>query len=172
MNDELSQWLQNGEMAENNPEAYEQVRGVSVTVQSPGTRAVTIQEIDAQGSDGRFRYERDLQMAVFAWAERESENTPELAMLYAIPNGGHRHISVAAQMKREGARAGVPDICLPVSRGGYGAVYIELKVGKKKPTPLQARWLRRLREYGNKTAVCRDLPSVQALLISYLKGEK
>jgi|GEM_PF-6921517 hypothetical protein len=52
---------------------------------------------------------------------------PELWLLYAIPNGGNRSVTEALRLKREGVKCGIPDICLPVARGGYHAWYGELK---------------------------------------------
>jgi hypothetical protein len=65
---------------------------------------------------------------------------PALRMLHAIPNGGHRHKATAARLKAAGVKAGVPDICLPVARGDWHGLYIELKVGKNKLTEAQRRW--------------------------------
>ena len=33
--------------------------------------------------------------------------------IFAIPNGGHRAVSVGKQLKAEGVRAGVPDLFIP-----------------------------------------------------------
>lgn len=55
----------------------------------------------------------------------------DLGKTFAIPNGGKRNVIVAQKMKAEGVRAGIPDLCLPVMRGGYGGMYIELKAGKR-----------------------------------------
>lgn len=52
---------------------------------------------------------------------------PGLELIHAIPNGGHRHIAVAAKLKAEGVKAGVPDLFLPVPKGGYHGLYVELK---------------------------------------------
>lgn len=57
--------------------------------------------------------------------------------IFAIPNGGKRDAREAAHMKRQGVRAGVPDLCVPVARGGFHGLYIEMKVGKNKPTDKQ-----------------------------------
>lgn len=157
----LRQYLANGEMAQHNPELLRPSR-------HPTLRAVTVQELDARQTDRQFRYEHDLQVALFDWAETAVCDFPELAMMYAIPNGGHRHKSVAAKLKAEGVKAGVPDVHLPVARGGYHSLYIELKVGTNQPTEAQRDWLARLAAHGHRTAVCRDLESVQALLVEYL----
>ena len=71
--------------------------------------------------------EHQEQAALFRWAWFAQVKHPALALLYAIPNGGHRHKAVAARMKAEGVKAGVPDLCLPVARGGSSD---KLKVGE------------------------------------------
>ena len=81
--------------------------------------------------------EHDEQAALFEWATWHTSQCPELGLLFAIPNGGHRHPVVAARLKAEGVRAGVPDICLPVARKGYHGLFVELKFGRNKPTPAQ-----------------------------------
>jgi hypothetical protein len=79
--------------------------------------------------------EHDEQVNLFHWADIMSPQYPELALLHAIPNGGKRNINVARKLKEEGQKAGVPDICLPVPRGEYHGLYIEMKYGRNKPTP-------------------------------------
>src|SRR5690348_18167176 len=46
-----------------------------------------------------------------------------LRLLYAVPNGGDRNKIVAAKMKREGVKPGVPDYCLPGARSGFHGLY-------------------------------------------------
>lgn len=68
------------------------------------------------------------QAAIFQWIALEgSKQHPILRRLFAIPNGGDRKPSVAAAMKAEGVKPGVPDMCLPISRRGYHSLWIELK---------------------------------------------
>ena len=43
-------------------------------------------------------------------------------LIYAIPNGEKRHISVAKRLKKEGVLAGVPDLFIPERK-----LYIEFK---------------------------------------------
>ncbi len=60
-----------------------------------------------------------------------SNYIPELRdNLIAIPNGGKRNIREAARMKKEGVRAGVHDLFLPISRGDYHGLWIEFKAAK------------------------------------------
>lgn len=46
---------------------------------------------------------------------------------YAIPNGGDRHPAVAGKLKAEGARPGIPDLHLPIAKGQYHGLYLEMK---------------------------------------------
>ena len=67
------------------------------------------------------------QQALFEWAAYQKCKYPELECMYHIPNEGKRSPQTGAKLKRMGLSPGVPDICLPVARGGYSALYIELK---------------------------------------------
>ena len=74
---------------------------------------------------------------------------PELRLLHAIPNGGKRDIRTAAMLKAEGVKPGVPDICLPVPRGGKHGLYIELKRRKGGTvSKAQEAWIRALMAQG------------------------
>ena len=88
--------------------------------------------------------EHDEQVALFQWAKLNEDRYPELAMLYANPLGGKRPRRTAARMKAEGAKAGVPDITLPVARCGFHGMYIEMKFGKGRLTSAQDWWLDQL----------------------------
>ncbi len=84
--------------------------------------------------------ERAHQTALFAALALDSQrivvtNLSESMLLYlihAIPNGGERHPRVAAAMKAEGVRAGVWDVFVPVARGGYIGLYIEMKAPTRR----------------------------------------
>ncbi len=94
------------------------------------------------------------QEALFDWAEACTTYFPELKLMYHIPNGGYRNKAEAARLKVQGVKAGVPDIHLPVARGKYHSLYIELKAGNNKPTENQKIWLRELNKQGNAVSVC------------------
>ena len=71
--------------------------------------------------------EAEEQMAVIKWAELMSNKHPCLKWLYHCPNGGSRNIAEAANLKRMGVKAGVPDLCLPYPSNGHHGLYIEMK---------------------------------------------
>lgn len=94
------------------------------------------------------------QEALFSWADIVMHQYPELELLYHIPNEGKRSKSNGAALKRQGLKKGVPDLCLPVARGGYHGLYIEMKRIGEKPSDNQKRWLYLLKQQGYCTTVC------------------
>lgn len=113
--------------------------------------------------------EAEEQTQIFDWAMYMAKEKPELEMLYHVPNGGKRDIRVAKKLKREGVKAGVPDIVLPVARGGYHGLYIELKVGKNKPTTLQKEWLEKLEQEGYYATWCVGSKHAIEVIENYLQ---
>ncbi len=110
------------------------------------------------------------QAALFRWAEFARARLPELALLYAVPNGGHRHKATAARLKAEGVKRGVPDVCLPVARSGAHGLYIEIKTERGKATPEQLGWICALRRQGYAAEVCRGWESARSMIEHYLTG--
>jgi hypothetical protein len=113
------------------------------------------------------------QVALFKWAELQAGKYPELKLLFAIPNGGSRNIIEAVHLKAQGVKAGVPDLCLPVARGGSHALYIELKRTKGGVVSVdQKSWLLALADQGYAVAVCKGWEAAAEIIKGYLeKGE-
>lgn len=84
--------------------------------------------------------EHDEQVKLFQWAAHRLGVYPELALMFAIPNAGERRGSQGGWMVAEGLKRGVPDVCLPVARGGYHGLFLELKHGRNKATVEQLYW--------------------------------
>ena len=115
-----------------------------------------------------MQHEAREQQALFAWSALSVGKYPELALLYHIPNGGSRNKIEAANLKRQGVKAGVPDICLPVARGGYHGLYIELKAGRNKATEKQREWLTALEREGYQAVVCYGWEEAKKAIEEYL----
>jgi hypothetical protein len=120
------------------------------------------------------------QQSFFAWAELMVQRIPELADLYAVPNAAKRSMRLAMQMKREGLKAGVPDIVLPHARGGYHALYVEMKrrrvKGEKvelkagtRPRANQRDWHDRLTAAGNLVRVAYGWEEARDIVLEYLQ---
>ena len=90
--------------------------------------------------------------------------------MFAIPNGGARAMTTAGKLKKEGVKAGVPDLHLPVSCGGYYSLFIEMKAGKNKTTALQDAMIEALRREGNYCAVCYGAQEAIVVTLAYLEG--
>lgn len=115
--------------------------------------------------------EHNEQAALFAWAEWARLEHPELALLFAVPNGGARDVVTGARLKAEGVKRGVPDVWLPVARCGYLGAVIELKAGKGRPTKEQVAWLKALEEQGWLALVCVGCGAARDVLLQYLTGK-
>ena len=109
------------------------------------------------------------QEALFSWAAYRTEIMPELQYMYHVPNGGKRDKATAVVLKRQGVKAGVPDIMLPAARAGYHGLYIELKAGENTTTKKQKEWLEYLRQQGYYTAVC---AADRAVFITFRRAYK
>ena len=111
------------------------------------------------------------QTQLFAWAQYASGKYPELALMYHIPNGGKRGKAEAARFKVQGVKAGVPDICLPVARGKYHGLYIELKrVKGGRVSAAQEEYISALRKQGYRVEVCFGMEHARDVIVEYLSG--
>lgn len=117
----------------------------------------------------RIQHEAREQEALFTWARLQKGLYPQLEMLFAVPNGGSRHLLEAANLKKQGVKAGVPDVCLPVPSNRYYGLYIEMKHGKNKTSTNQDWWIEKLDSYGYMTAVCYSFEEAKDTILKYLK---
>ena len=133
------------------PDVYEANHYLEAQPKPPKTRkALTL-----------WRNEDQFQAAVFVAAEWEALRYPEFSQLFHIANeNAHR---------RPGVKGGVPDIFLPVARGRYHGLFIELKVGSNKPSQKQLDAISILRYQGYQVNVIWDsVDEVISTIIAYL----
>ena len=114
--------------------------------------------------------ESDHQIALFVWAKLMQAQHPELSLLHAIGNGGKRNLIEAVRMKREGVKAGVSDVFLPVARGKFHGLYIELKVKGGKLSDDQKWWLSETTKQGYHSVVCVGWVEASEVIKRYLEG--
>ena len=82
-------------------------------------------------------------------------------LIYHVPNGGYRGDAksaaiAGANLAAMGAKAGVPDLCLPVCCLGYGALYVEVKTPKGKLSKTQISYINELKDGGSFIAIVDD----------------
>lgn len=109
---------------------------------------------------------------VLQWADAmiELNERPLLRMLYHTPNGGLRDKATAMAMKRAGEKAGIPDLFLPVARGGHHGLWIEMKRSDRSnhATPDQEWWIEQLRQQSYRAVVCYGAAAAIAEIEDYL----
>ena len=92
--------------------------------------------------------------------------------IFAIPNGGHRHIKVAMKLKPEGVRAGIPDLLLPIPVGKYHGLFVEMKRQKGGSVSKDQRyWHEILSSNGYKVVIGKGAESAKKQTLEYLKGD-
>ena len=134
------------------------------------------------------------QQLVVTWADHTLYQDPLLnklykvgLMLFAVPNGGSRArskrvrgVSIEAlRMKREGVRAGVPDLFLaiPVTQGDkvFHGLFIEMKRKRKSDSSVseeQLDWQQRLQERGYASEICYGHQAAIDTIKAYLSLNK
>lgn len=124
--------------------------------------------------------EHDIQVTLIEWANLMviTGQYPELEYLYAAVNGaklpymktkkGTRFSPEAARLADEGLKAGVPDLCLPVPRGKFHGLYLEMKREDGQIRPDQSRWIAFLHRQGYFIDVAYDFEQAKNFLVSYL----
>lgn len=112
------------------------------------------------------------QELVMRWAIGQIDTWPELALLHHIPNGGLRGKREAARLKRMGVKAGVPDLCLPVARGGFHGLYVEMKrLDGGRVSTEQKAWLAALHASGHCVAVAEGHEQAIGVIRDYLAAD-
>ena len=109
------------------------------------------------------------QTALLRWAEYNRAAHPQLKLLLHIPNGGLRGKAEAGRFKAMGVKPGVPDLFLPVARGGFHGLWIEMKrIKSGKLSTVQQGWISALQEQGYMAVMCRGWCEASETIIRYL----
>lgn len=130
---------------------------------------ITPEQLASSGSEDGH------QLAIMQWAALNIEKYPELKWLHHSPNGGFRDKREAAKLKAMGVKPGFPDLFLPIKRGKFSGLLIELKrpesVGKKagKSTAEQKAWRDHLYSQGYGAIECIGWEHAVRILKEYLE---
>lgn len=115
------------------------------------------------------------QVAVIQWwhLAHKQFRLPEFA-LFAIPNGGHRHMLTAVRLKAEGVRSGIPDLFLAFAkldeRGNlFGGLFIEMKSKEGTESTAQGDVRTYLTKY-YQSVVAYGADEAISLIKAYLRG--
>ena len=113
------------------------------------------------------------QTALFQWAAMMEGRIPELRLMHHCPNGGSRNAIEAHNLRLQGVKPGIPDIFLPVARGGFHGLYIEMKrrTGGRVSVE-QKKMLLALQGQGYKAEACRGWEEAKDTICEYLREER
>ncbi|MDB4726128.1 VRR-NUC domain-containing protein [bacterium] len=111
------------------------------------------------------------QAALFSWARLMKGKLPGIHLMFHPPNGGKRGEREAGRLKKQGVLAGVSDIVLPVARGGYHGLFIELKSPTGALTKTQEDFLAGVTEQGYMGVVCFGFDEAKEEIIKYYASD-
>ena len=112
--------------------------------------------------------EHDLQVQCLRWLRMAHPNI----LCYAIPNGAYTTKTTAHKLVAEGVVHGIPDLHIPIPRGEYASLYIEMKNGKAgRLSEHQQTMIGRLQAFGNKVVVCRTTEEFVHEVEEYLRAK-
>lgn len=148
-------------------------------------RALWEEKNSPKGKKGvrRGSPEHDIQTACVRWF-RYQYPFPK-GMIFSIPNGGYRgsreemvtgklnrEQMTRMRLEEEGLLKGVPDLLIPVPRGKYGSLYVEMKNGKNgRLSDSQKERISQLEALGNRVIVCRSVENFIEEVTRYMSME-
>jgi hypothetical protein len=121
------------------------------------------------------RSEDTEQIHVIQWAGYRTDEFPELKWLHHVPNGGSRDKREAVKLKWMGVKSGVSDLHLPIPKGEYIGLWIEMKYANGRVQESQKEFLADMEEVGHFVATCYSADEAITTISAYCKlpkGEK
>lgn len=121
--------------------------------------------------------EGSLQEAIMVFLNGEKQRGtilgPVCDLIYHVPNGGHRSFKTSKDLKKQGVKKGVSDLVLPIARGGYFGLYLEIKAEKSwSISESQQEWLSMVEEQGYAAALAVGEEEIKDVLIRYMSMPK
>jgi len=114
--------------------------------------------------------ESDSQQAVIGWfAYSHKVLGVKEHLLFACPNGGRRSAREASRLKREGVRAGVPDLILLVPKGKFHGLVLEMKSTVGVVRPSQKEFMADVGALGYLAVVAYNTEQAIAAITNYLR---
>lgn len=109
--------------------------------------------------------ESKLQQACVKWFKYQYPRS----LIYAIPNGGKRGKTEAGILIGEGVLPGIPDLCVPVPKGDFHGLYIEMKdADNGRLSDKQQSVIETLQRLGYKVVVVRSLEQFMNTVNEYM----
>ena len=127
----------------------------------------------ADGKDEKRKHKHDnpearIQEEFFRQVPVLFPTLPE-KLIYAVPNGGSRNKIEAANMKRQGVKAGVSDVILQIPKKGYACLCLEFKTPTGRQSDEQKEYQRQAEMAGSKYVIVRSVIQAINVVNEYLK---
>lgn len=132
---------------------------VSVIKTDAGTFCYNCYMSRKQESKGKRVYDNEearMQIEFFRQVPLFFPRLPD-KLLFAVPNGGSRHKIEAANMKRQGVKAGVADVILQIPKKGFASLCLEFKTKTGRQSKEQREYQRQVEMAGSKYVVVRSV---------------
>jgi hypothetical protein len=117
--------------------------------------------------------EHQIQEAIFSWFEVAVNKYPDLDLAYSTASGVRMPIGLLMKCKRLGiVKKGLPDIVIPIPKGPYHSMYIELKITKSSPSRTSAEqinYVDRLNSLGHYAIVLKGFNNTVNEIEKYLR---
>lgn len=107
--------------------------------------------------------EIDEQINVVTWCRMQG------IRIIHIPNEGKRSQYVGRQLVAAGLAKGFPDLFIPIPKGGFHGMAIEMKFGKNTLTEEQRDWLRFLKDQGYAVHVSYSFEDARHKITQYMQ---
>lgn len=117
----------------------------------------------------RLRSESTEQENVISWCFHHERIYPELHWIHHCPNGGSRQKAEAIRLKAQGVKPGVPDLHLPIRKGKYIGLYIEMKYDNGTLQKTQKEWILAMKAAGHFACVCYGYENAVNVIEEYVK---
>lgn len=143
---------------------------VSVINTDAGTFCYNCYMSRKQESKGKRVYDNEearMQIEFFRQVPLFFPRLPD-KLLFAVPNGGSRHKIEAANMKRQGVKAGVADVILQIPKKGFASLCLEFKTKTGRQSKEQREYQRQVEMAGSKYVVVRSVEDAIKVVFGYL----
>lgn len=120
----------------------------------------------------RKSIEFDHQCALFEWARNPAVQAqfPGIDLMSCSLNGVHMSVAQRSKAKASGMLVGEWDVRLPVARGGFVGLAIEMKAGKNRLTEEQIKYGARMQQERWQCAVCYRWDDARLIITNYLRA--
>ena len=89
-------------------------------------------------------------------------------LIFSVPNGGSRNVVEAANLKKEGALAGVSDLIVVAD---HKVLFVEMKAPRGRQQQTQKEFERRVEVLGHKYVVCKSVEDFMQKVREWLNAK-